>query len=134
MLAVRGLLAAEASLAEEHRLQAYDFSSPGSRALKDTGSVAVLLGFSHSEARGIFLDPRSGIKPMSTALAGRFLTTRPPGKARRQIFFFNYFFILVMSAICCCMQTSSCWCGRGLPPEVWWSRASHRGGFSCREA
>ena len=92
MLALRGLLAAEASLAEEHRLQAYDFSRDGSRALKDTGSVVVLLGFSHSEARGIFLDPRSGIKPMSTALAGRFLTTGPPGKARRQIFFFNYFF------------------------------------------
>ena len=63
---------------------AYDFSSDGSRALK--GSVAALLRLSHSEACGIFLDPRPGIKPMSTALVGRFLTTRPPGKSRRQIF------------------------------------------------
>ena len=89
---MRGLLAAEASLAEKHRLQAYDFSSDSSRALKDTGSVAVLLGFSHSEARAIFLDPRSGIKPMSTALAGRFLTTGPPGKARKQIFLKLFFY------------------------------------------
>lgn len=39
-----------------------------------------------------------------------------------------------MPGICCCVEASSSWCGRGLPPEAWWSRASHRGGFSCREA
>ena len=78
------LLVAVASLAEKHRLQAYEFSGDGSRALNHTGSVAVLLQLHCSKACGIFLDPRPGIKPMSTALAGRFVTTGPPGKSRRQ--------------------------------------------------
>ena len=33
--------------------------------------------------------PRAGLKPVSPALAGRFLTTVPPGKSRKNIQFFN---------------------------------------------
>ena len=44
--------------------------------LKD--SVVVAHGLSCSVACGIFLD--QGSNPVSPALAGRFFTTRPPGK------------------------------------------------------
>ena len=50
-------------------------SSPG---LLSTGSIVVAQGLSCSSACGIF--PRSRIKPMSPALAGRFFITEPPGK------------------------------------------------------
>ena len=43
-----------------------------------TGSVVVAHGLSCSTACGIFPD---GIEPLSPALAGRFLTTAPPGKS-----------------------------------------------------
>ena len=43
------------------------------------GSVVVARGLSCSKACGI-LDPRPGIKPTSSALEDRFLTTGPPGK------------------------------------------------------
>ena len=42
------------------------------------GSVVVAHGLSCSVACGIF--PDQGSKPVSTALAGGFLTTVPPGK------------------------------------------------------
>ena len=58
------LLIAVASLVSEHGLQS-------------TGSVVVAHGLSCSAAFGIF--PDLGIKPVSPALAGRFLTTGPPG-------------------------------------------------------
>ena len=35
---------------------------------------------------GMWNLPRSGTEPMSPALAGRFLTTGPPGKSKREIF------------------------------------------------
>ena len=50
-------------------------------------SVVVAHGFSSSVACGIFL-----IKPMSAALAGRFLTSGPPGKSPEFFFFFNFLF------------------------------------------
>ena len=59
------------------------FGSCGSRALErrlsSYGSQALLL-------RGMWDIPRPGLKPMSPALAGRFLTTAPPGKPMVCIF------------------------------------------------
>ena len=64
-IAVHGPLAIAASLVAEHRLQ--------TRRLSNCGSRAQLL-------RGMWDLPRPGLEPMSPALAGRFLTTAPPGK------------------------------------------------------
>ena len=59
-IAVRGPLTIAASLVAEHRLS-------------NCGSRAQLL-------RGMWDLPRSGLEPVSPALAGRFSTTAPPGK------------------------------------------------------
>ena len=64
-IAVCGLLIVVASLVVEHR--------PYMRRLSSCGSWAYLL-------RGMWDLPRPGIEPVSSALAGRFLTTAPPGK------------------------------------------------------
>ena len=57
------------------------FSSCGSRAperrLSSCSTWAQLL-------RGMWGPPRPGIEPVSLALAGRFLTTVPPGKPRQE--------------------------------------------------
>ena len=65
LIAVRGPLTIAASLVVEHRLQTRRLSSCGSRA---------------SLLRGTWDPPRPGLEPVSPALAGRFLTTAPPGK------------------------------------------------------
>ena len=62
---VRGPLTIAASLVAEHTLQ--------TRRLSSCGSWAKLL-------HGTWDLPRSGLKPVSPALAGRFSTTAPPGK------------------------------------------------------
>ena len=64
-IAVRGPLTVAASPVAEHRLQ--------TRRLSSCGSQASLL-------RGMWDLPRPGLKPVSPALAGGFLTTAPPGK------------------------------------------------------
>ena len=64
-IAVRGPLTVAASLVAEHRLQ--------TRRLSNCGSRAQLLP-------GMWDLPRPGLEPVSPALAGRFLTTAPPGK------------------------------------------------------
>ena len=64
-IAVRGPLTIAATPAAEHRLQ--------TRRLSSCGSRAQLL-------RGMWCLPRPGLEPASPALAGRFLTTAPPGK------------------------------------------------------
>ena len=64
-IAVRGPLTIAASLVAEHRLQ--------TRRLSNCGSRAQLL-------RGMWDLPRSGLEPVTPALAGRFSTTAPPGK------------------------------------------------------
>ena len=64
-IAVRGPLTVVASLVVEHRLQ--------TRRLSNCGSRAQLL-------RGMWDLPRSGLEPVSPALAGRLPTTAPPGK------------------------------------------------------
>ena len=43
------------------------------------GSLVAVHGFSSSMARGVLV-PQSGIKSMSLALQGGFLTAGPPGK------------------------------------------------------
>ena len=51
------------------------------RGLQSAGSVVVAHRLSCSAARGITWDlPGQGLEPESPALAGRFLTTAPPGK------------------------------------------------------
>ena len=64
-IAVRGPLTVAASLVAEHRLQTHRLSNCGSRA---------------QLLRGMWDLPRPGLEPVSPALAGRFLTTAPPGK------------------------------------------------------
>ena len=71
-IAVRGPLTIAASLVAEHRLQ--------TRRLSNCGPWDQLL-------RGMWDLPRPGLEPVSPALAGRFLTTAPPGKPT--ILFFN---------------------------------------------
>ena len=64
-IAVRGPLTIAVSLVVEHRLQ--------TRRLSSCGSRAYLL-------HGMWDLPRSGLEPVSPALAGRLPTTAPPGK------------------------------------------------------
>ena len=64
-IAVHGPLTIAASLVAEHRLQTRRLSSCGSRAQLLCGTWDL---------------PRPGLEPMSSALAGRFSTTAPPGK------------------------------------------------------
>ena len=78
-IAVRGPLTIAASLVAEHRLQ--------TRRLSNCGSWAYLL-------HGMWEPPRPGLKPVSPALAGRLLTTAPPGKP---LFVFLYPFLYLVS-------------------------------------
>ena len=85
-IAVHGPLTIAASLVAEHRLQ--------TRRLGSCGSRAQLL-------RGMWHLPRSGLEPVSPALAGRFSTTAPPGKpllcvfTQYNIFNFVLWFVLI---------------------------------------
>ena len=69
-IAVRGPLTIAASLVAEHRLQTRRLSNCGSRA---------------QPLRGMWDLPRSGLEPVSPALAGRLSTTAPPGKPLKNI-------------------------------------------------
>ena len=71
LIAVRGPLTIAASLVAEHRLQTHWLSNCGSRAQLLCGMWDL---------------PRPGLEPVSPALAGRFSTTAPPGKATTFIF------------------------------------------------
>ena len=64
-IAVRGPLTIAVSPVAEHRLQ--------TRRLSNCGSQAQSL-------RNMWDPPRPGLEPVSPALAGRLLTTAPPGK------------------------------------------------------
>ena len=77
-IAVRGPLTVAASLVAEHRLQ--------TRRLSSCGSRAQLL-------RGMWDLPRPGLEPVSPALAGRFLTTAPPGKPLDQCFLILLYYL-----------------------------------------
>ena len=72
-IAVRGSLTVVASLVAEHGLQ--------TRRLSSCGSRAQLL-------RGMWDLPRPGLEAVSPALAGRFLTTVPPGKPKTWAFLY----------------------------------------------
>ena len=72
-----GPLTIVASFVMEHRLQMRRLSSCGSRAQ---------LLYSMWDL------PRTGLEPMSPALAGGFSTTAPPGKPNRRIFFEDAYF------------------------------------------
>ena len=71
LIAVRGPFTITAPPVAGHRLQ--------TRRLSNCGSRAQLL-------RGMWDLPRPGLEPMSSALAGRFSTTAPPGKPRELVF------------------------------------------------
>ena len=74
-MVVHGLLVVVASLVAEYRLWVF-----GLQYLQHLGSVVVVHGLSCSE-RDMWKLPRPGIEPMSPTLAGRFVSTVPPGKA-----------------------------------------------------
>ena len=71
-IAACGPLTIAASLVAEHRLQ--------TRRLSNCGSRAQLL-------HGMWDLPRPGLEPVSSALAGRFSTTAPPGKPHKFVFY-----------------------------------------------
>ena len=71
-IAVCRPLTVAASLVAEHRLQTRRLSSCSSRA---------------QSLRGMWDLPRPGLEPVCPALAGRFLTTAPPGKPRATLMY-----------------------------------------------
>ena len=77
-IAVRGPLTVAASLVAEHKLQTCRLSSCGSRA---------------QLLRGMWDLPRPGLEPVSSALAGRFSTTAPPGKPQGPWSYFQVFLL-----------------------------------------
>ena len=83
-IAVRGPLIIVASFVAEHRLQTCRLSNCGSRA---------------QLLRGMWDLPRPGLEPVSSALAGRFSTTAPPGKPNilllKKFFDCNGFYIFL---------------------------------------
>ena len=83
-IAVHGPLTIAASLVAEHRLQMRRLSSCGSRA---------------QLLRGMWDLPRTGLEPVSPALAGRFSTTAPPGKPCFHIFTLNVSIALYLKLI-----------------------------------
>ena len=99
-IAVRGPLTVAASLAAEHRLQ--------TRRLSSCGSRAQLL-------RSMWDPPRTGFEPVSSALAGRFPTTAPPGKPIPHLFYpficrwtFGLFPCLDYCKYCCYEHRGAC--------------------------
>ena len=64
--------------------------------LSSCGSLALERRLSSCDTRaqllhGMWELPRPGIKPLSPALAGEFLTTAPPGKSQQIVFLFVFF-------------------------------------------
>ena len=82
-VAMHGLLLVVISLVVKHQLQAC-----GLQWSQYTGSVVAALGLSC-----MWNPPRPGTEPMSSALAGGFLTTGPPREAL-SIFFCFYIWII----------------------------------------
>ena len=74
LVAVCGLLIGVASLVAEHDLLGRQASVVVASELSSCGTWALL-------PRGTWNLPRPGIEPVSPALAGRFLTSGPPGKS-----------------------------------------------------
>ena len=76
LVAVHGLLTAVASPVADHEHMS---SVVVEHRLSNCGAQGYL-------PRGMWDLPGSGIEPMSPALQGRFLTTRPPGKPKSMAF------------------------------------------------
>ena len=77
--------------------------------LSSCGSWAVERKLSSCDAyllHGMWDLPGRGFEPMSPALAGRFLTTAPPGKSRQLTFLFFFFqrFYWSIIALQCCVS------------------------------
>ena len=89
---VRGLLLVVASLVAERRLQGTRASAVAAPRLWSTNSVVVVRGL-----RGPMCDmwvlPGPGLDPMSSALAGGFLTTGPLGKSNPSGFSVQLFMV-----------------------------------------
>ena len=88
-VAVRGLLVAVASRCRAQALGA-SASVVAARGLSCCGARAVehrlsSCGAQASLLHGMWDLPGPGLEPVSPALAGRFLTTVPPGKPRRRL-------------------------------------------------
>ena len=74
------------------QLQCVGFSMRGLLLLQSPGSRTYRLSNCSTQAQvlhGTRDLPRPGIKPMTPALAGRFLTTGPPGKSPHSVFCFT---------------------------------------------
>ena len=94
-LAVHGLLTVVLSLAAEHRLLVHSLQS-----LWCSGSVVVVLELGCSKACGVFLDQGENACPLH--VAGRFLSTVPPGKSSSLSFnhiFSCYFFRIALAIL-----------------------------------
>ena len=77
--------------------RACGLSSCGMWALECAGSVVAACRLSCPVACGILV-PRPGIKPMSPALEGGFLTTGPPGKSHTYLFELVFLFFPICIA------------------------------------
>ena len=86
LVVVSGLLISVASLVAEHGLSVLQLCSCSSWALEHRLNSCSTLG---SVALQHVAAPRSGIEPVSPALAGKFFTTEPPGKPPNSNFCLN---------------------------------------------
>ena len=75
---LQGARALGSTGSSKHCLQGARASAVAAPGLQSTGSIVVAHGLICMWDR-----PRSGIKPMSPELAGRFFTTEPPGKPNK---------------------------------------------------
>ena len=85
-------------------LRCVGFSCCRTRALDARASVLVARGLSSCGVQpgllcGMWDLPGPGIEPASPALAGRFLTTAPPGKSLPSV--------LMMLCLCSCLKTTN---------------------------
>ena len=132
LVAVSGLLTAVASLVEEHELQGCKLPRGSSchvaaaQGLSSCGSWALERSFSCCGSwsqllHGTWDLPKSGSKPVSPALAGRFFTTELPGKPLCSLFNVKYFLVflgdenIVGAGICCllymcCVESIETYC------------------------
>ena len=85
------------------------FSCCGAWALGARASVVAARGLSSCGSRASLLRrvwdlPGPGLKPVSPALAGRFLTTTPPGKSSSSVLFLRRFDHSELNGVGCCPE------------------------------
>ena len=81
-IAVHGLLNVVSSLVAEHGLQRVRASVDAACVLSSCSTWLSSCGTQAQLLHGMWYLPRPGLEPASPVLAGRFLTTTPPGKPR----------------------------------------------------